>query len=388
MTRHAAWLLSMLLMASCSKPEEKTTKDESSEKKKDEDDEQKKKAKKKKGDDEEKKPAADPDDEARKGGDPAPASSDGTRGGDKASVIDPTTPIPPGCVPPDSGKLGQKPRYVTSAGQPGASLAVWVAASDVAMKGPFAMTISADGKCYVHYEKPLMENEKANATLKETKLEKGAIQAVNGVDDKGNTFVGFRVAYTSSWQTPVSTISQRELLFFGYVSAGGVPYSCAPLTGEPKSNACAMYHAPLHLLEKETCTASSSLASTPPVLASNAPSPSASPGPPSFVGPKLKLGGGSGIASAVPVKPGASGSIAPPKIALTAPSAASSAGASDACGPDAECEVKGVLVKETKATYARVLPSGSAKKCNGSRQPIAPHLGDTWYFDRNRWVKR
>ena len=363
----AVWLASSLpfVALGCPKADEKPTSkdDEKSKKKKGDDDDdegaKKKKTKKKEddeGDDTTKK--APDDDEARKGGSkPVPDDSnpsDRGRGGEKINVIDPTTPVPPGCAPADIGKLGAKPKYLTSAGQPGASLAVWASATDTQMKGPFAMTIAADGRCYVHYEKVLMEDEDVGAVLRDVKFDKGAIQATNGIDEKGSTFVGFRVAYTSTWLVKGATITQNEVAYLGYVSAGSVPYSCGPIAGEPKSDKCAMYHTPLHVFEKETCV-----------------SPTAKGGPTNT--------------------PTASPSAAPTAgaSASASPSASASAGAAgDVCGPDPGCDVKSTLVKEPKHTYMRVSAGARPHKCVPSRQPIAPRVGDSWYFDGNHWTKR
>jgi len=384
--------LSALVAIGCPKTEESTKKDESDKKKKsddDDDDEKKSKKKKKKADDEgEEKKKADEESEQPPPSEDAGAADKG-RGGDKASVIDPTTPIPPGCAPAEVGKLGAKPKYITSAGQPGASLAVWASASDTAMKGPFAMTISADGKCYVYYEKPRMEQERAGATLQNAKFDKGAIQAVNGIDDKGNTFVGFRVAYSTTWNTTSTTVTQNEALFFGYVSAGSVPYSCSTPWGEPKSSACAMYHTPLHVFEKETCAplagAPPTLASVPPTLTSAAP-PKILAAPSTIASiPKLKLGGVGLVPSSSAsssAKPLASATTAPP------PAASSSAKVADGCSPENTCEAKGALVKEPKHTFVRILAGALPNKCPASRHPIAPHQGETWYFEGNHWVKR
>jgi len=348
MTLRRALIFAALCLVACSKEEPKPTEEKSSEekakKKKSDDDDDDKAEKKKK-----KKKADDDDDDKSDKGDKTekkaeePANNDGS--GRKASLVPEGTPIPPGCAPDPSGILGHKPKLVTSAGQPGASMAIWQKEGD---NKATAITISADGKCYVEY---LKEEEGAGntAALLGMTFEKGAIQAVTGTTEKTNaTIVGFKVTYTSGAAIDGKKMLNTTARFYGYVAANGTPYSCAKIAGE-KGDRCAMYHKPLVVGTSESCKMETG------------------GGPPPPAAPSIKLTLPKGL-------------VVPPKgSASTAPSA--SASADTKCDGTPWCMTTAAMSKDNEHVVVRI-SAGKPKACSTNK------LGDTWYFDENTWKKR
>lgn len=363
--------LGLSLGTACSKeepkPEEKSA-DEKADKKSAKDDESdddsKAKKKKKKADDE---PKKDEDEPKSEGGRDA-----------KEGVVPEGTPVPPGCAPDPSGLLGQKPKLVSSAGQPGASLAIWQRGDGD--KKQAAITISADGKCYVDY---LELKPAAGAEALGYSFDKGAIQAVTGTTEKSNaTIVGFKVTYTEG-----VAMGHRMLdtygRFYGYVHANGTPYSCAKLAGE-KGDRCAMYQKPLVVQTAAAC--SDAKGGGPPAL-----------GAPSAITSTIKLPTGLKVPPAVTAAPSATTatptttpSATPSGVPSTSPSAVPSAtpdaGAADsgvACDGKPTCSTIAGLSKDKDHVYVRA-SAGKPSACPTGQVKI----GDTWYFDENTWKKR
>jgi hypothetical protein len=352
MLRFVVLSIVALGFVACSKEEPKTeekSSEEKADKKKSDEDEPKSKKKKKTDDDEEKK-----DDES---------SSEGSRDS-KGSIVPEGTPVPPGCGPDPSGLLGAKPKLVASAGQPGASLAIWQRADD--NKKQAAITVSADGKCYVDYLE-MKEGPGNVAQLLGYSFDKGAIQAVTGTTEKGGaTIVGFKVTYTEG-----VAMGHRMLdtyaRFYGYVHANGTPYSCNKITGE-KGDRCAMYQKPLVVQTSSTCKDEKGGGPTAP----SAPS-------------VLKIPTGLKLPGAVPPVPSAS---AAPSVAAPIPSAAvvADAGAPDSgvkCDGTPSCSTVAALSKDKDHVYVRT-SAGKPTACSTGTVKI----GDTWYFDESTWKKR
>jgi hypothetical protein len=345
-------LVSIFCLVGCpkeepSKSDEKSASEEKTKKKKaDDDDDDKATKKKKKADDD------DDDKPAKKAEEPAAGNDDGK--GRKASVVPEGTPIPPGCAPDPSGMLGPKPKLVTSAGQPGASMAIWQKEGDTRMS---AITISADGKCYVDYLKD--EEGPGNvAQLLGQLFEQGAIQAVTATTEKSNaTIVGFKVTYTTGAVIDTNKSLSTMARFYGYVAANGMPYSCAKIAGE-KGDRCQMYHKPLVVQTSESC--------------------------------KNEKGGGPPVPS---LKPPTLGSIPPKALALppsvsakpsvsAPPSASASAAPGDLkCDGTPYCVTTAAMSKDNEHVYVRIT-AGKPKACSGGK------IGDTWYFEESAWKKR
>lgn len=348
-------LLSVGLFA-CSKEEPKKAEESASEEKKKDDSEDEGKTKKKKA------KKTDDEDKPKEDDKPKDEPTEGSRDG-KASLVPEGTPIPPGCAPDPSGLVGAKPKLVTSAGQPGASLAIWQPADGD--KKRVAVTISADGKCYVDYLE--MKAGPGNvAELLGYSFEKGAIQAVTGVTEKsGSTIVGFKVTYTEG-AAMKHRILDTYSRFYGYVHANGTPYSCGKIAGE-KGDRCTMYHKPLLVQTSSMCK--DEKGGGPPVLAA----PSVAP---------LKLP--PGIKLPVPT-PSTSVSAIPSTVPSAAPSAGD-AGVADAgseCTGTPTCSTTASMYKDAEHIYVRA-SAGKPVACSTSTVKI----GDTWYFDENTWKKR
>lgn len=367
--RTLALLFAALLATACSKEEASKDKEKaegesaaSKKSKGDDDDSTDKKKKKKddddgKGSDEGKKPSSD-DDKSAKG--------EGTTGGDrsgKGSLVPEGTPVPPGCAPDPSGKLGAKPKLIASAGQPGASLAIWQKTGDADSNQPAAITISADGKCYVEYFE--MEGGPGNsATLLGYHFEKNAIQAVTGTTESGGaTFVGFKVTYTSGAAMDHAIFDQYAS-FYGYVHANGMPYSCAKIAGE-KGDRCAMYQKPLVVQTSEYCK--DGKGGGPPATA---PAPTVK----GLIKPLTPFDPSKTSASNAP------SSFAPPSTSA-APSASAKSD-EPKCDGTPWCSTSATMTKDAEHVYVRVA-AGKPKACSGSVK-----AGDTWYFDQNAWKKR
>ncbi len=341
-------LVSVLAVVACSKEEptksdDKSSSEEKSKKKKSDDDDDKPTKKKKK--------SADDDDEpAKKPEEPAPSGDDDGKGR-KASVVPEGTPVPPGCAPDPSGLLGAKPKLVTSAGQPGASMAIWQKEGDTRQT---AITISADGKCYVDYLKD--EEGPGNvAQLLGQIFEKGAIQAVTGTTEKSNaTIVGFKVSYTTGAAIDGNKSLSTMARFYGYVAANGTPYSCAKIAGE-KGDRCQMYHKALVVETSRSCKMEKG--GGPPVPSGKAP----------IILPK-------GL-SALP-------SVAAKSSTSVVPSASASAAPNDIqCDGTPTCSTTASMNKDNEHVVVRIA-AGKPKACSSNK------IGDTWYFDENTWKKR
>ncbi|MGZ5969820.1 MAG: hypothetical protein ACXWP4_19240 [Polyangiales bacterium] len=346
-------LIAILCLVGCpkeepAKSEEKSGSEEKTKKKKSADDDDDDKADKKKS----KKKSADDDDDdksAKKKDEPAPADEDGK--GRKASIVPEGTPVPPGCAPDPSGILGAKPKLVTSAGQPGASMAIWQKEGEKKMA---AITISADGKCYVDYLKD--EEGPGNvAALLGMTFEKGAIQAVTGTTEKSNaTIVGFKVTYTTGAAMDGKKSLTTEARFYGYVAANGVPYSCAKIPGE-KGDRCAMYHKPLTVETSAFCKMETG--GGPPV-------PSIAPGVPKG----LLVQPSASAKATASAPPSTSASTAPPSGDIK-------------CDGTPWCTTSAAMSKDGEHVYVRIA-AGKPKACMGNK------IGETWYFEENAWKKR
>lgn len=347
MRRPFAFLALALLFAACAKEEPKKEEKPASS---DDDDDGKKKDKKakkeKKGDDEEKRDEEDtgtPDD------------------GVEDVKKDDGPPPPALCAPANDSPLGAKPKLLSSAGQPNASVAVWAMAG-APVVGTIAVTLSADKKCYVEYV-----SAPEFAIKDGVGISKVYVSAANGKGEKTGATVAFRVAYSVGYRTPAGDVGywNDEARFYGYAPANGIPYSCKPLDGE-KNDRCAMYHKPLTTTVKVACKK---------VDAKTGKFGVESPlGAPSIV---IKT---PTIASVIkPIIGGAplDGGIAIPLV--------TDAGADtgSAC-PDPQCITTAWLQKENDRVYVRAA-AGKPIACGG---PGNLHAGETWYFDETHWKKR
>ncbi len=348
MRRPFAFLALVLLFAACTKEEPKkeekpASSDDEDDKKKDKN--EKKKKKDKKADDEEKK------DEEDTG-----APDDGVEDVKK----DDGPPPPAICAPGNDSPLGAKPKLLSSAGQPNASVAVWAMAG-APIVGTIAVTLSADKKCYVEYV-----HAPEFAIKDGVGISKAYVSAANGKGEKTGATVAFRVAYSIGYRTPAGDVGywNDEARFYGYAPANGIPYSCKPLDGE-KNDRCAMYHKPLTTTVKVACKKVDAKTGKFGVEPLGAPSIVIKTPP---IGVKPIIGG-------APVD----GGIAIP-IPLLADAGVDAA---SAC-PDPQCVTTAWLQKENDRVYVRAA-AGKPVACGG---PGNLHAGETWYFDETHWKKR
>jgi hypothetical protein len=331
-------------------------KSEKGKKKKKDDEEDDKKKKKKKDDDK------DGDDDKKKPDDQAADDQlDGGRLDDDGGVLPATAPIPPGCGPDPAGKLGAKPKLLSSGGQPGASIAVWGKAGETPLSH-IAITINADSRCYVDY---LEAPPAPDSTLQWMgfDLPKGAVQSMSGIAERGaNSFVGFRVLVNHPFRVGSELHVDTEARFYGYVHADGVPYSCGTIPGE---KGCAMYQKALVAHEVTSCTMAKG--GGPPVLAQ-------------IQIKKPTIGGG------LKVPPvtigGVDAGIADASIIALVDAGADAADGGTCNGP--LCTTNAYMVKEKDHIYVR-LSAGKPKACEVSS---GPKVGDVWYFDESSWKKR
>ncbi|GAC1361444.1 MAG: hypothetical protein NVSMB47_13760 [Polyangiales bacterium] len=349
-------VVSSLAGLGCPKAEEKKDTPAAADKKGGDDDSSddpvKKKGKKKKDD------VTDDDDSAKdkkkKPDDPALADDalDGGRIEDGGTVA--KTPVPAGCAPDASGKLGAKPRLVASAGEPGAAIAVWAKGGETAAT-MFAVTLHADGKCYVDYVS--FGSTDPTQTFVGFDFPKGTVAATAGVAERGsNSFVGFRVLYGEPQKKGGELHTESFARFYGYEHAEGEPYSCAAIAG---GKGCAMYQKPLVAHVGTGCTAAKG--GGPPVGAPT-------------------IGGGVANAGKLPT---IGGTISGPRLdpgVLAIVDAGVDAGTCN--GPT--CATSAFMVKEKDHVYVRVA-AGKPTACDPAG---GPRVGDTWFFADSAWKKR
>lgn len=341
-------------------PSDDSTKDDSKKKKKsqaDDDDDSSSKTKKKKP------KQADDDDDKTKPKDDGSEALDDQGHNVNPAVIPPTTPVPSACAPDPAGKLGPKPKLLASAGEPGASMAVWGKAGETPLSN-LAITIHADGRCYVDYLAFTVEpGVDPTAQFMGFEVPKGAVSGMTGVAERGaSSFVGFRVVYDSPMRSGQELHVDTKARFYGYVAANGVPYSCAAIPGE---KGCAMYQKPLVAHVGEKCALEKGGGPADVLLGQ--------------LQPKIKIGGGAPPATSLTI-------VAPP---IVAPDAGAlivvDAGSADGgtCN-GATCATNAFMLKETDHIYVR-LAAGKPKACTPSSGPRA---GETYYFDEGAWKKR
>lgn len=352
--------LGLCFAGACTKEEPKKD-DKKDEKPADDDDDDKAKKKKDKKD---KKPKKSDDDDKVAPEDDAGGPEDV---GVEDTKKDEGPPPPAICAPGADSPLGAKPKLLSSAGQPGASLAVW-AASGAPVVGTIAVTLSADKKCYVEYL-PAPETSIADGVG----IQKVYVSAASGKGEKTGATVAFRLAYSHGRRTAggAQGLWQDQARFYGYAPANGIPYSCKPLPGE-KNDRCALYHTPLEITVKVACkkvdAKTGKFGMEPPL------------GAPSVV---LKAPVGAPLGSLVkPIGlPLPDGGV----IALPLPDAGIDTGGVDAgaCA-DPECATTAWLQKENDRVYVRAA-AGKPTACVASGKL---QVGDTWYFDETHWKKR
>ena len=348
-----------VLGVGCPQPEKEkpaaTTDEKTKDKKKDkgdDDDDDDKGAKKKK----KKKKADESDDDTTvdAGNDEAQGNVDGGHNEDAAAVA--AVPIPAPCAPDPAGKLGAKPKLLTSGGEPGISIAMWGKANETPLS-TVAVTIHADARCYVDYL-AMPPGDPMGGQWMGFDVPKGAVSAMTGVSERGAAnFVGFRVTYHEPFRNGQELHSNSKALFYGYQNANGVPYSCGAIPGEKQ---CAMYQKPLVAQTGVACT-----------IAKGG-------GPPDVLG-QIKIGGGK-----IDIKqpPPISTLIVVPSTIPLIDAGAADADAGTCNGPT--CITNAFMVKDKDHVYVR-LSAGKPSACDAGS---GPKVGDTWYFDESAWKKR
>lgn len=273
-------------------------------------------------------------------------------------------PPPAVCAPGKDSPLGGTFKLLSSAGQPGASLAVW-SMNPAPVVGTIAVTLSADKKCYVEY---LTAPEASIADG--VGIQKVYVSAASGKGEKTGATVAFRLAYSHGRRVAggAQGIWQDLARFYGYAPANGIPYSCKPLPGE-KNDRCAMYHAPLEITAKVACkkvdAKTGKFGVEPPL------------GAPSVI---LKGPVGSIVKPlGLPALP--DGGVV---LALPLPDAGVDGGADAGACADPECVTTAWLQKENERVYVRAA-AGKPTACVGTGKL---QVGDTWYFDESHWKKR
>ena len=346
----------------CPQPEKEkpaATTDEKTKKSKGDDDDDddkgaKKKKKKKKADEADDETTGDDDGAKKKPDDEAQGTVDGGHNEDAAAVA--AVPIPAPCAPDPAGRLGAKPKLLTSGGEPGISIALWGKGTETPLS-TLAVTIHADARCYVDYL-PAPPTDPA-AQWMGYDVPKGAVSAMTGVSERGAaSFVGFRVTYHEPFRSGQELHTTSKALFYGYQNANGVPYSCGAIPGEKQ---CAMYQKPLLAQTGVACTVAKG------------------GGPPDVLG-QIKIGG-----TPVEIKKPAPGStliVVPTAIPLLLDAGAGDADGGTCNGPT--CVTNAFMVKDKEHVYVRL----SAGKPNACDAGTGPKVGDTWYFDESTWKKR
>lgn len=262
-------------------------------------------------------------------------------------------PIPAPCAPDPAGRLGAKPKLLTSGGEPGVSIAVWGKAGETPLS-TVAITLHADARCYVEY----LQAPPTDPTMQWMGYDFHKVQAMTGIAERGAAnFVGFRITAHEPFRSGQQLQTTTRARFYGYQNANGVPYSCAAIPGEKQ---CAMYQKPLLAQVETACTVAKG------------------GGPPDPVG-QIKIGGGN-IEIKTP-DPGAL-IVVPSTIPTTLLDAGDDADGGTCNGPT--CTTNAFMVKEKDHIYVR-LSAGKPKACDPQG---GPKVGDTWFFDESTWKKR